>query len=157
MPAKSGPTGKKQVALLTAVAVCIAFGLVPFFRTTSNPLNELVVAPPPWKLQKKKSSLETKSLHDRKNASPVEAARNSSANILPAAVYHYTPPSFEAPARHGKEFQTKPLPVTVLEQYIQWHSVDSLRRDPHHRKFAVAFYSCPLQAGNRMHHFFNGT
>jgi hypothetical protein len=50
----------------------------------------------------------------------------------------------------------QPLPpVKAMEQYIQWHSVESLHRQPHNRTFAVAYYSCPLQAGNRLHHFMN--
>jgi hypothetical protein len=48
-----------------------------------------------------------------------------------------------------------PEPLQVLEQYKQWHSVEALRRDPHNRTFALGYYSCPLQAGNRLHHFFN--
>jgi len=48
-----------------------------------------------------------------------------------------------------------PVPLQVLEQYKQWHSVQALRRDPHNRTFALGYYSCPLQAGNRLHHFFN--
>ena len=47
-------------------------------------------------------------------------------------------------------------PLQVLEQYQAWHSVESLELQPTGRSFAVAYYSCPLQAGNRLHHFFNG-
>jgi hypothetical protein len=64
--------------------------------------------------------------------------------------YAYTPPAFALPCNKNKK---KPRPVQLMEQYIRWHSVDALRRDPHHRKFSVVFYSCPLQAGNRIHHF----
>ena len=49
----------------------------------------------------------------------------------------------------------RPKPLQVLDQYIQQHSVDSLRSQPHNRSFATAFYSCPLQAGNRLHHYLN--
>jgi hypothetical protein len=65
------------------------------------------------------------------------------------AAHHYTPPAF-AVANGTKR---KPPPIGVVEQYIQWHSADALRRDPHNRRFSVVFYSCPLQAGNRIHHF----
>lgn len=63
-------------------------------------------------------------------------------------------------------------PQRVMERYIQMHSVDQLQRECPHvkqqqvnlkrhcpeiskRKFAVGFYSCPYQAGNRLHHFMN--
>jgi hypothetical protein len=48
------------------------------------------------------------------------------------------------------------LPLKVFHQYQKWHSAESLERYPHNRTFAVGYYSCPLQAGNRLHHFFNG-
>ena len=50
-----------------------------------------------------------------------------------------------------------PVPMQVMEQYIREHSVHALRNDPHpeRRHYAMAFYQCPLQAGNRMHHFWN--
>jgi hypothetical protein len=58
----------------------------------------------------------------------------------------------------------------VLKQYMKLHSVEQLEREcPDHgqghvslekdcpdllrRRFAVGFYSCPHQAGNRLHHF----
>lgn len=52
-----------------------------------------------------------------------------------------------------------PVPIQVMEQYKKWHGIDSLRseNDLARRKFAVVFYSCPLQAGNRLHHFMTGT
>ena len=50
---------------------------------------------------------------------------------------------------------TLPVPLQVLEQYKQWHSIEALQRDPDNRTFAMGFYSCPLQAGNRLHHFMN--
>jgi hypothetical protein len=62
----------------------------------------------------------------------------------------------------------------VLERYMELHSIDQLRLecsassmikqnasletecpDFVRRKFAVGFYSCPHQAGNRLHHFMN--
>jgi hypothetical protein len=59
-----------------------------------------------------------------------------------------------------------------VEDYMQMHSVKQLEREcPHHdrpiislerdcpdllrRRFAVGFYSCPHQGGNRLHHFLN--
>jgi hypothetical protein len=47
-------------------------------------------------------------------------------------------------------------PLKVFQQYQKWHSAESLEKSPHNRTFAVGYYSCPLQAGNRLHHFFNG-
>jgi hypothetical protein len=50
-------------------------------------------------------------------------------------------------------------PQKVLAQYIAWHSDETIRNESplqrNERKFAMAYYSCPLQAGNRLHHFFN--
>jgi hypothetical protein len=46
-------------------------------------------------------------------------------------------------------------PVAMMDQYIKWHSVESIERNPHNRTFAIAYYACPLQAGNRMHHYMN--
>jgi len=75
----------------------------------------------------------------------------------------------------GTSKVTKPPrydPQQVLARYKEQHSVDQLKRecprisqdhvhlDKHcpqiqQRRFAVAFYSCPHQAGNRLHHFMN--
>lgn len=49
-----------------------------------------------------------------------------------------------------------PIPLQILLQYQRWHSEESLQRDQRDRKYAVAFYACPLQAGNRIHHFLTG-
>ena len=50
----------------------------------------------------------------------------------------------------------------IWNEYKRQHSVEQLRRElqdntasSNNRTFAIAFYSCPLQAGNRLHHFFN--
>ena len=50
-----------------------------------------------------------------------------------------------------------PEPVRILQQYQAWHSISALKQDDSntHRRYAVGFYSCPLQAGNRLHHFVN--
>jgi hypothetical protein len=52
--------------------------------------------------------------------------------------------------------------LKVWNKYKQEHSQSALMRDwqqnvtnTNPRKFAVGYYSCPLQAGNRLHHFFN--
>jgi len=49
-----------------------------------------------------------------------------------------------------------PLPLKIMEQYKQMHSVKSLQKDPKNRKFSVGFYACPASAGNRLHEFANG-
>jgi len=73
--------------------------------------------------------------------------------------FHLPPPK-----RPGGEAQQ------VLKEYMEMHSIKQLERecpsrarehlsletdcpDLLHRRFAVAFYSCPHQAGNRLHHF----
>lgn len=63
--------------------------------------------------------------------------------------------STTAPTNDTKKHKA-PRPVRVLERFIQQHSVESLRQNPHHRKYSIVFYSCPLQAGNRLHHYMNG-
>jgi hypothetical protein len=57
--------------------------------------------------------------------------------------------------QHQRELTLLPEPLQVFRQYQQWHSVESVRQQPHNRTFAIAYYSCPLQAGNRLHHYFN--
>ena len=49
------------------------------------------------------------------------------------------------------------LPLRVLGQYKVWHSQQALleKSKVERRKYAVAYYSCPMQAGNRLHHFMN--
>lgn len=50
-------------------------------------------------------------------------------------------------------------PLLRLHDYIRQHSDLALRSDPEdaleRRRYAVAYYSCPHQAGNRLHHLFN--
>jgi hypothetical protein len=50
-----------------------------------------------------------------------------------------------------------PLPIKILHEYIQEHSVTALKRDPHPelRKYAIAVYQCPHRAGNNLHRFWN--
>lgn len=69
--------------------------------------------------------------------------------------YYYSDPLTDAPA--GIIFDRLPIPIQVMEQYRKRHSVEALRSNPdlEHRKFAIGFYACPIQAGNRLHHFFN--
>lgn len=56
-------------------------------------------------------------------------------------------------------------PWEIVDQYIEWHSQEVLREelqeqqqennDTSSRAYAIAFYSCPYQFGNRQHHFLN--
>ena len=48
-----------------------------------------------------------------------------------------------------------PLPLQMLEEYRQQHSVESLTQFPGCRKFIIATYRCPHSAGNRLHEFAN--
>ena len=58
-----------------------------------------------------------------------------------------------------KEMQNLLLPRRVFEQYKAWHGAHVLRTETREelskRKYAVAYYSCPQQAGNRLHAFMN--
>jgi hypothetical protein len=80
---------------------------------------------------------------------PKRTATSDSTNAKRLGVYRPPVPSYNS-------LKDLPLPLQVVEQYKRWHSVDNLlRNDTFGRKYAIAFYQCPLQAGNRMHHFFN--
>jgi hypothetical protein len=57
--------------------------------------------------------------------------------------------------RQRAELKLLPEPLQVFRQYQEWHSEESVRQQPENRTFALAYYSCPLQAGNRLHHYFN--
>ena len=67
-------------------------------------------------------------------------------------------PIFRYPVNSSSHHRPLPIPIEVMERYMQQHSVEALRRDPHpeRRNYAMAFYQCPLQAGNRLHIFWNG-
>lgn len=65
--------------------------------------------------------------------------------------------SFREPISKAETELNLPRPLKIMEQYKALHSVDALTKHPHNRKFAVIFYTCPVQAGNRLHHFTTGT
>lgn len=50
-------------------------------------------------------------------------------------------------------------PLQALERYKAQHSqaimLSESPADAVHRRYAIGYYSCPFQAGNRLHHFFN--
>jgi hypothetical protein len=80
---------------------------------------------------------------------PTYTASNESLEAKRLGVYRPPVPKY-------KRLKDLPLPLQVIEQYKRWHSVDSLiRNETNGRKYSLAFYQCPLTAGNRMHHFFN--
>lgn len=56
----------------------------------------------------------------------------------------------------GEKLRVLPRPIQLLQQYQQWHSEESMRRHPQDRKYAVVFYGCPQEAGNRLHHWSTG-
>lgn len=62
--------------------------------------------------------------------------------------------------RHDSERQRQiGIAEAMLEEYRMKHSVDTLRQESleqlANRKYAMGYFSCPLQAGNRLHHFAN--
>lgn len=76
--------------------------------------------------------------------------------------------SSSTPSTERKSEQENPLlrPQKALQQYISWHSNSSLALDYKRygdfidsnndlRSFVVGYYSCPIQAGNRLHDFWN--
>ena len=78
---------------------------------------------------------------------------------LEESVHHPEQQGQDDPNQYGSD----PLAVfRVWNEYKQQHSVEQLRRElvqddtsTYDRRFAVAFYNCPFQAGNRMHHWMN--
>jgi hypothetical protein len=50
-------------------------------------------------------------------------------------------------------------PLRVFERYKHYHSQESFLREDlaanNRRQFIIGYYSCPLQAGNRLHDFWN--
>jgi hypothetical protein len=112
-----------------------------------------------WTLQQRRDEAVRTSFQNEleRLGEAADVDQEGSPNNRTAGFSLYTPPAFALPSYKNKP---KPEAIQVMEQYIQWHSVDALRRDPARndgrRKFAVIFYSCPLQAGNRIHHFLTG-
>lgn len=64
------------------------------------------------------------------------------------------PPS-PATSNHNQLLQQQSPSYRILTEYIQQHSQAALLNKSKDRRYAVAYYSCPLQAGNRLHHFMN--
>jgi hypothetical protein len=69
----------------------------------------------------------------------------------------YEPSEVKKATNAKQSFAT--IPHQILNEYKKWHSNDVLMSETSNhlndRSFAMAYYSCPLQAGNRMHHFLN--
>ena len=63
------------------------------------------------------------------------------------------------PLPAGCENSNFSKPICILHRYMDEHSGQAIQLEYHlsssSRKFAVAYYSCPMQAGNRLHHFLN--
>ena len=87
-------------------------------------------------------------------------------------LYQQSLSSLSWPNRHVsplEEFQIQyhslqelPYPLRMMEQYKAWHSHEALERDfshrhdnPHlqQRRYIVAYYQCPVSAGNWLHYF----
>lgn len=73
--------------------------------------------------------------------------------IRNSSSYQHPVPEVE---RDAFDFDSLPLPIQVMEQYKAMHSVHQLVDDDENRKYAVLFYTCPLEAGNRLHQFTAG-
>ena len=123
------------------------------FRTTTTNTNHLVLSNDTRTTAT--TTTANASTYNQTSLPAIDASLNATTVSSGSSRSHrYTPPNYERtpPSR----FKDQPLPVQVLEQYQRWHSVESLRQDPHHRKYSIVFYSCPIQAGNRLHHYMNG-
>jgi hypothetical protein len=84
-----------------------------------------------------------------KNATMMKQQQDTNAPLSDSDSLLSPPPSLH------QQQQSLTEPWDIVDQYIAWHSKEALRNDPHHRDYALSFYSCPLQAGNRLHHFLN--
>ena len=90
-------------------------------------------------------------------SSPRQSLSGSSVinRSIPLSLFDHNPGRYQSPLFNLTVEQT-PRPLQVLQRYIQQHNVQAVVRDPNQRYYAIAFYQCPLQAGNRLHHFWNG-
>jgi hypothetical protein len=82
----------------------------------------------------------------------LDELRHCETSRRPPDGYNYGPgtPTF----RHHS--QQKPLPpIEVLNQYKVWHSKSAVTLQPENRKFAIAYYSCPLNSDQALYQFFN--
>jgi len=115
------------------------------------------------------------SIHNSTLSSPLLAGHNPAEPIAPlgmkrtvsgsddaATEYLINGTVYQRPLHHigdallNEGLRDLPLPLLVVEQYVRWHSVEALRRDPSNRMFAVGYYACPTSAGSRIHEFANG-
>ena len=78
----------------------------------------------------------------------------SSSEYEQANTYRSVLQEFPHPHSQEEPFHL-PLPLQILEEYRQQHSVESLIQFPGCRKFIIATYRCPHSAGNRLHEFAN--
>jgi len=101
--------------------------------------------------------------------SPVVASSVSSGNATTAAASSTTKDAADT-AGYGATTTAAafslPPPDRVLQRYASMHSNDALLKEEHERQhrqhrqshracYSIGYYSCPLQAGNRLHHFLN--
>lgn len=161
------------VAWTVLVACCVvAWGTMTYLEgIVAGPMSSSSLRPLPRRVwHNKTTTTTTMTISSSHPSTKNESVGLHSASTNTSSSTYYEPPDFGVPpsfALRGRgtsnnesdfrhTLRLLPLPVRVVEQYIQWHSVDALRRDPTHRRYLVAFYSCPLQAGNRLHHFLSG-
>ena len=66
-------------------------------------------------------------------------------------------PHAEHPGDAGYLAHTQGPHIELIRAYISQHGNEALARngDPESRTYAIGWYACPEQLGNRMHHFLN--
>lgn len=66
---------------------------------------------------------------------------------------------FMEKAEGGYDFKKEAFHMEVTRQFVnlysRYNNKAAIKRNPHGRKYLVGSYSCPHQAGNRLHKFFN--
>ena len=61
---------------------------------------------------------------------------------------------FDLLSSNANSTRNLPGPLGVIEQYKAWHSHEALSGDAHDdRRYMVAYYQCPISAGNWLHYF----
>ena len=132
--------------------------LAAFCRGLGTPFGAIHAIKPSKHLPDWEALFDGITLADTRHAACCRVLRNA---VRPAAAAAPRPP--EPPAAPPSPPKPRPRnalhsllpPSQVVKQYQQWHSQGSLERAPDNRAFAIGYYSCPREAGGRLHRFFN--
>lgn len=134
---------------LVAVSLIVAKSMVSMRRTL------LVLKPrPDMKLPSSKQSFRARyPSRNRENMpSKIEMDVQQIPSNSSTFVHHET---FSYP-NYNIDTEQYPLPIKILQRYIESHGVEALKNNPENRQYAIVDYQCPFEAGNSFHLFANG-